>query len=562
MKTILKLNTLFLLVACVLSSFPAVKAQEKVQPEKRVFAITGYYSPQPGQSFYLRGNLEDEKRLNGQGIRGASGVNVHDGMLAAPRSYTFGTKIKFEGLGIGTVEDRGGAIVEAGERGNGYDRIDVWMGYGEEGLKRALSWGIRKVVGYVYPAGTDLDNTINVSDFAILDKKWPANAESSLFKRNLGTGDSGDDVQKLEEVLIELGYLANEPGTVYDTKTIDAVYRFQVDAGIVKNDTDSGAGYCGQKTRKELEKKWYELQEKERRQTVALKNEKQKMLTTFPVALGKTSGKKEDIKMLQSALSELGYATTVSGTYDSKTFEAVFSFQKGKGIVNDTKDFGAGYFGSQTRVYLVEDLFQKRKGDAAVKTAAVTPPPAAVSKNTVSATLAVATIPNKASEPFTTDLKQKSSGQEVFVLQAVLQELSFLDTAPTSYYGAKTGQAVLAFQIKYGLAGSAKSKGAGIFGPLTREKFRQVYKQYQDRRISEELDMGEQGVEVAKLQNVLKKLGYFDENVTGKFGAKTKESLLKFQLENELIDNNSDTGAGRAGPSTIKELNKKVIQYL
>jgi 3D (Asp-Asp-Asp) domain-containing protein len=34
-------------------------------------------------------------------------------MIAAPKTYDFGTRIDFDGLGVGIVEDRGGAIVKA-----------------------------------------------------------------------------------------------------------------------------------------------------------------------------------------------------------------------------------------------------------------------------------------------------------------------------------------------------------------------------------------------------------------------------------------------------------------
>ena len=61
-------------------------------------------------------------------------------MIAAPSSYEFGTHIFFEGLGVGRVEDRGGAIVDAWVRGQPHDRIDIWMGYGDAGLKRARAW--------------------------------------------------------------------------------------------------------------------------------------------------------------------------------------------------------------------------------------------------------------------------------------------------------------------------------------------------------------------------------------------------------------------------------------
>lgn len=66
----------------------------------QTFIVTAYYSPAPGQSFYLKGNYEAEKRLNGNGTHGASGTPVFTGMIAAPKSYDFGTQIFFEGLGV------------------------------------------------------------------------------------------------------------------------------------------------------------------------------------------------------------------------------------------------------------------------------------------------------------------------------------------------------------------------------------------------------------------------------------------------------------------------------
>lgn len=85
-------------------------------------------------------------------------------MIAAPKSYDFVTQIFFEGLGVGTVSDRGGAIVEAWERGQAYDRIDIWMGHGEPGLRRALAWGRREVVATIMPEGTTANmNPIDIT---------------------------------------------------------------------------------------------------------------------------------------------------------------------------------------------------------------------------------------------------------------------------------------------------------------------------------------------------------------------------------------------------------------
>ena len=88
------------------------------------YVVTAYYSPLPDQSFYLKWNYKAEVLLNGNGTHGASGRPVFVGMVAAPKSYEFGTRIHFSWLGVGLVEDRGGAIVNAWEKGQSYDRID------------------------------------------------------------------------------------------------------------------------------------------------------------------------------------------------------------------------------------------------------------------------------------------------------------------------------------------------------------------------------------------------------------------------------------------------------
>lgn len=94
--------------------FSAFAAEDEAIPDGyRKFVVTAYYSPLPGQSLYLRGSYEADIRLNGNGTNGASGKEVFAGMLAAPKTYAFGTRIELSGIGIGIVEDRGGAIVVA-----------------------------------------------------------------------------------------------------------------------------------------------------------------------------------------------------------------------------------------------------------------------------------------------------------------------------------------------------------------------------------------------------------------------------------------------------------------
>jgi len=73
---------------------------------------------------------------------------------------------------------------------------------------------------------------------------------------------------------------------------------------------------------------------------------------------------------------------------------------------------------------------------------------------------------------FAADLKQGQSGPDVTALQQFLAYDGEFNLTPTGYYGAITAQAVLRFQIKYGLGSVASldELGGEVVGPATRGK--------------------------------------------------------------------------------------------
>ncbi|NVP17355.1 hypothetical protein HUU51_01430 [Candidatus Gracilibacteria bacterium] len=204
--------------------------------EERYFYVTAYYSPLPGQEKYLRGDYEAEIRLNGNGVKGASGKEVFPGMIAAPRNYAFGTKIYLEGVGVGSVEDRGGAIVNSGERGHDYDRLDIWMGYGDEGLQRALKWGTRKVKGKVLEGNQAITIEFNTSPVTkyrglVVDAEKPVDTS----------------VKDLQSLLSDMGLYNGEIDGDY-SKVKNILIKYQIEKGIIEDEFDEQAGYFGEKT--------------------------------------------------------------------------------------------------------------------------------------------------------------------------------------------------------------------------------------------------------------------------------------------------------------------------
>jgi hypothetical protein len=87
------------IIITILTSFSitfSTFANEEKSTEQKKFIVTAYYSPLPNQSFYLKGSYEADIRLNGNGTHGASGKEVYPGMIAAPKTYAFGTQVYLE----------------------------------------------------------------------------------------------------------------------------------------------------------------------------------------------------------------------------------------------------------------------------------------------------------------------------------------------------------------------------------------------------------------------------------------------------------------------------------
>lgn len=404
---------------------PATVA-ESVPMEKRKLMVTAYYSPLPNQSFYIRGSYEADMRLNGRGTNGADGTEVYVGMLAAPRNYPFGTRVRIPGLGVGEVHDRGGAILAHKD----YDRIDVWMGHGEAGLARALNWGAPVVEGDVYLTPHQVEPGLS---FSWVSSELPQAFVNRLINNTIRTSATVSQP-------VEVSQPEPEPEEV--------------------------------------------LTEKENKEIKRLEQN----LTLLAVGLGKDASG-EDVENLQRMLWDLGYYHgEITGKYDDATVEAVFRFQIEYGVLNSEWDKGAGYFGKKTLAALLSAAQDK------IEVIAGYPKVIQV------------WVPAKKILPQIASL-------EVPEVVVERQTLNFAEALVNK-------------------------------------------KSVQDVRLAVELDLNDQGDEVAKLQNFLIRQGHLAAELnTGYFGQKTEAAVLRFQMEQGIIDGPFAAGAGRVGPQTLAAIN-------
>lgn len=372
----------------------------EISPYSKTFTISAYYSPCPAQAKYATGSYAGDIRLNGNGTNGADGTPVYAGMIAAPKSYAFGTKLDIPGIGVSTVHDRGGAIVDAGLRSNVYDRLDIWMGYGDKGLQRALQWGKRDVNVTIYGVNDSIVETAGFGDYTsaencsnsvfgvlaegndvvvpqpvVTPKPLPVAAAApsdnlGRLAENLKKGDSGEAVRKLQEELKRLNLFKENITSYYGDVTEHAVLKFQQSQSLVWDENSEGAGIFGAKTRDRLNEiiagRGYSgrliAEATEKHEEILLaraelpkseSKEIQSFLLTNELQFGMVEPQVAD---LQRFLKKQGHfkGALITNYFGKTTQQAVLDFQIAQGVVSSHEDLGAGRVGPATLAKIKE----------------------------------------------------------------------------------------------------------------------------------------------------------------------------------------------------------------
>jgi len=405
-------------------------------PQKQKFVVTAYYSPLPNQCCYYRGGYEEEIIFNGQGIKGADGTGVYPGMIAAPPAYPFGTVIELPSIGVvGTVHDRGGRIIEWD---GGVHRIDLWMGYGEEGLARALSWGARSVEGVVHAKGSAPKEHFELADFDA-DRSMIASLsvpiQSDLLPE-VEAGYTSNAVRKLQEALATLGYFTEKTNAHYGPATQDALRNFQMDYGIVGDGTA-------------LTKEVSAI-------LLAAQSLKPENVPTLEEGL-RTGSEGDNVRQAQKLLRYLdAYRGRTDGTFDESLRTSVLSFQLSTRVIGNEQTTGAGTIGPKTRDAILKAWKVKvvrQKAEILLR------------KEEVRQKALVEALPTKT-------LSKGDKGTEVKKLQTFLVSAGYLPQIDaTGNFGPRTEAALLKYQLDTNIIATKTQKGAGIFGPATLSAF-------------------------------------------------------------------------------------------
>jgi len=362
---------------------------------KKYFRITAYYSPLPNQSHYIKWTYEKEIRMNGRGIRWASWKKVFSGMLAAPKNYSFWTKIKLKWLWVAEVADRWGAIVKAWKRNFKYDRIDIWVGYWEKGLQRAMYWGNRIVEWEIVSKYSK--NTLNISTIpaprwtiyhatknpdliqkkSIIKRKiylyWKKtikNKANLVLKQKTYSKDlfdwpikNSNWVQILQKKLTKIWLYSWKINWDYSSVR-KIILNFQLKNKVISKNTDIWAWNFWPKTRIAL-KKEYILFIKEIKNKKKLSKENKAIQDDIIKKVKYISKVKfwdisPNVREFQKMLNQLWYFKYKdTAIFWKKTRNALVNYQIYKKLIKNKSIYWAGIIWPKTRKSLIKDLTKK-----------------------------------------------------------------------------------------------------------------------------------------------------------------------------------------------------------
>ena len=240
------------------------------------FIVTAYYTPLAWQVKYSTWSYESERKLNGW-WNTANWNKPSPGTIAAPKNYEFWTKIQLDWIWVWVVQDRGGSIVNSGDKWHLHDRLDIWMWYWDEWRERTYAWWVRTVKWMIVDSSTPVkvnfeDNSKFVSESPVL----ASNPSSALAKYNSlyvsAENPNSEDVKTLQNLLKEVNLYSWDIN--WDFSSIkDTLINFQIENWIISSRNSEQAWYFWKKTYEAFKNKFwenFELVWKDKKQEVVL----------------------------------------------------------------------------------------------------------------------------------------------------------------------------------------------------------------------------------------------------------------------------------------------------
>jgi hypothetical protein len=404
-------------------------------------------------------------------------------MLAAPKNYKFGTKIKLEWLWIGSVEDRGWAIVNAWNRWYSSDRIDVWMWYWDEWLRRALYWGKRKIKWNIVSSSSDANLDYN----NIPAPSWVVNSleqTPNIFHKSIWKKSYKNDIYDLKLFLHDNNFYSWEVNYIYSNDLISLIHDFQLEHKLVSKNEILWAWYWWKKTRTKFLEEYRLWKLESKNLDIVILEDDKNIKITASIILNNDNNVilKWDINYifnnpvktiaqiaeLQNILKELDlYSWEIDWKYDSIK-DNILKYQLKKELISNETSLWASYYWPNTRKMLYQDYIELLEYKNKLK----------------EVEWKIVKLKNISYNQADTKIKELwylsiwEISPEVRDLQLILKHFWYFNDNDTAIFGWKTKEAITDMQLDREVISNKNSIWAGIFWPSTKKSLTNLLSEY------------------------------------------------------------------------------------
>ena len=330
----------------------------------------------------------------------------------------------------------------------------------------------------------------------------PTQTQTPSGEQTLSEGNIGSTVERIQQRLIELGYMQGVASGTFDAATTEAVKAFQHVVGV----SEDGVVTYGLYTQLIAS------------DAPAYGSPEAEAIRQGGYTLLQEGDSGEAVTRLQTRLVELGYANgTPNGRYASATVSAVRLFQRAAG----QEETGVATAALQALLY---------SADAPAYTASTQ---TATGDRYYPYNLAL------------TDLSEGSSGELVSYLQTRLAELGYFSGTVDGQYGSATATAVRAVQAAMGIEQTGAASASfqeHVYSEATPPAGVSMYDSTQSFSTLQMGDSDEDGGTmgpVESLQKQLWELGYLDREAVrgteGEFGEATRNAVIAAQQAMQYV---------------------------
>ena len=246
-----------------------------------------------------------------------------------------------------------------------------------------------------------------------------------------------------------------------------------------------------------------------------------------------SSTQKETVMYVQQALKEMGiYYGDITGNIGTITTNSIKAFQRRVGL-NATGEL------DETTLRMIRE---KTEGKSE---------PESSSENSYDSDAAVQNQTDTTWESGTLSLD--STGDLVLEVQKRLAQLGYYSGDITGHYGSKTEAAVRKYQKAVGLSATGNADASTIqallYGNLPgSSQATAASSTTEEQSDTRTYSVGDRADVISEMQQILRGMKLYSGDITGHFGTKTRDAVIKFQKQNGL----SQTGT--LDPATIAAL--------